>query len=150
MIRKIWLLALLCSAFSFSQLPAQSDWFEDDEDEEVVDENGGDAWDIAAGKMDEVKIRLEGEDVKLEEAYTFSRKDTLDIQVRHLAPGSPVSLHMKKGGINLKKKVFYANHRGQLDLEVRTGNKKAKGSATLYYTTSNGRKKEHDVKIVLE
>ena len=148
--QKFWLFAILFSLASFAQLPAQSDWFDDEEDEETTAAVAAEAWDIPAGKMDQVKIRLAGEDVQLEDEYTFQRKDTLDIQVRHLSPGSPVSLHMKKGGINLKKKVYYANHRGQLDLEVRTGTKKVKGSATLYYTTSSGKKKEHDVRIILE
>ena len=75
----------------------------------------------------------------LQEEYTFSKMDTLDIQVRHLAPGSVVSLHLKKGGVMLKKRVFSANTKWQIDLEVRTGNKKVKGSATLYYVPSNGK-----------
>lgn len=144
----LFLFALLF--FSASALPAQSDWFEDDDDEEVVDADESEAWDIAAGKESEVKIKLNGEMVELGNDYTFRKKDTLDIKVRHLAPGSGVVLHIKKGGIKLKKKAFYANHRGQLDLEVRTGGKKVGGTAVVHYTTSSGRKVEREVKIQIE
>ena len=136
--------------FSAQSLSAQADWFEDDDDEEVVDADSSEEWDIAAGKESEAKVRLNGEGIELTGDYTFRKKDTLDIKVRHLEPGSGVVLHMKKGGIKLKKKAFYANHRGQLDLEVRTGSKKVSGTAVVYYTTSSGRKVEREVHIKIE
>ena len=126
------------------------DWFVDDEeDEEVVDDNS-DAWDIGAGNFAEVKIRLNGEEVELGDTYTFNKNDTLDIQVRHLKPNSGIAIHVKKGGIKLKRTSFYANEKGQLDLEVRTGNKKVKGQAILYYTPSNGVKKELKAQVAIE
>lgn len=138
---------LMCSAQSLS---AQADWFEDDDDEEVVEAGDSEAWDVPAGKEREAKVRLNGEPIELSGEYTFRKKDTLDIKVRHLEPGSGVVLHMKKGGIKLKKKAFYANHRGQLDIEVRTGSKKVGGTAVVFYTTSSGKKVEREVKIQVE
>ncbi len=126
------------------------DWFIDDEDEEEVMEDDSQAWDVGAGKFDEVKIRLNGEEVAIGEDYVFSKNDTLDIQVRHLAPNSGIAIHIKKGGIKLKRTSFYANEKGQLDLEIRTGNKKVKGMAELYYTPSNGKKKQLQAQVSIE
>lgn len=147
---RFWFLFLLLASFALSsQVHAQADWFEDEDDEEeLVD--GGEAWDIAAGDFNEVKVRLNGEDVELGGEYSFGKNDTLDIKVRHLAPGSGIVLKVEKGGISLKKKAFYANSRGQLDLEVRTGGKKVSGGAVIYYTTSSGRKVEREVKISIK
>lgn len=120
----------------------QISWDSSDDSEETVDDEG-------PGRHTEALIRLNGEvfDIAGAENIEVARKDTLDIQIRHLAPGSAVILHMKKGGIKLKRKAFYANAKGQLDLEVYTGSKKVSGSATVYYTPSKGGKKERDVKI---
>lgn len=121
----------------------QISWEDDDEDEADGDEEG-------PGNYAEVLVRLNGEEIELSEEVKVNRNDTLDIQVRHLKPGSFVAIHMEKGGIKLKKKGFYANSLGQLDLEVRTGRKKLSGKATLYYTPSNGRKKERKVSLSIE
>ena len=143
-----FLAALFVTPYS---LQAQTgDWFVDDEDEEEMVEDDSEAWDVGPGKFDEVKIRLNGEEVELGEDYTFPKNDTLDIQVRHLAPNSGIAIHVKKGGIKLKRTSFYANEKGQLDLEVRTGGKKVKGTAILYYTPSNGTKKKIQAQVVIE
>ena len=143
-----WLLVLAAIFLvNVSHLQAQN-WFEDDEEETVAEE--GEAWDVPAGNFPEVRLRLDGQEAAIQEAYSFSKGDTLSIQVRHAKPGSAIVLHVKKGGIKLKRTAFYANEKGQLDLEVRTGNRKIKGSATVFYTPSNGKKKERDVKISIE
>lgn len=151
--KKIAFLCLLFAAITFipQVLHAQSaggSWFEDDEDEEVTMVEGDEeVWDVAAGRMDDVLIRVNGDETRISEEYNFDKKDTLTIQVRHLRPNSAVVLHMKKGGIKLKRTSYYSNEKGQLDLEVRTGNKKVSGTADIYYTPSNGKKKERKAKI---
>lgn len=122
---------------------------EDDETTEVAAEADPEAWDVPAGKHDEVAIRLNGEDFPLQDDLEIARKETLDIKVRYLRPGSEVILKMQKGGINLKRKVFYCNEKGQLDLEVQTGSKKVAGNAIIFYTPSNGPRKERKVHIAV-
>lgn len=147
----VFLFMLVAFAAQPFALSAQTgDWFVDDEEDEEVVEDDSDAWDVGAGRFDEVKIRLNGEEVAIEDSYVFSKNDTLDIQVRHLAPNSGIAIHIKKGGIKLKRTSFYANEKGQLDLEIRTGGKKVKGTAILYYTPSNGRKKQLQAQVVIE
>jgi hypothetical protein len=84
------------------------------------------------------------------EEVHIKRGDTLEISVRDLAPASRVEIIAEKGGINLSRKVFYSNNRGELDLEVRIGSKKIKGKANLIYTPSGATKKEREVMIIVE
>lgn len=130
----------------------QVTWEDDDEDEDG--EEGGTVvsdWDREGpGKHDDVMIRLNGKPFELEDELTVNREDTLDISVRHLAPGSFVSVQMEKGGIKLSRKGFYANSLGQLDLEIRTGGKKVSGKAILFYTPSNGKKRERKITVTVD
>ncbi len=151
--KRYFVFLFLVAAFAaqpFSLSAQNGDWFTDDEDDEEVMVDDSEAWDIGAGKFDEVKIRLNGEEVELGDDYTFPKNDTLTIQVRHLAPNSGIAIHVKKGGIKLKRTSFYANEKGQLDLEVRTGNKKVKGTAILYYTPSKGTKKQLQATVAIQ
>lgn len=134
--------------FSLQPLQGQNNQinWEDDDEEEVV-EDDSEAWDIGAGKFADVLIRLNGKDTQIEEELEFTRKDTLSIQIRHMKPASAVVLHMKKAGIKVKRTSYYANEKGQLDLEIKTGNRKVSGSAVIYYTPSNGKRIERKVKI---
>jgi hypothetical protein len=123
---------------------------DDTEEVETTLVNGEEeAWDVPAGKHKEVEIRLNGEDFPLKDDLEIARKETLDIKVRYLRPGSEVILKMQKGGINLDRKVFYCNEKGQLDLEVQTGNKKIAGNAIIFYTPSDGPRKERKVHIAV-
>lgn len=129
----------------------QISW-EDDEDEEETEEVApANDWDREGpGKHEDVAIRLNGKTFEWKEELKVKREDTLEISVRHLAPGSFVSVQMEKGGIKLSRKGYYANSLGQLDLEVRTGGKKVSGKAILFYTPSNGKKRERRVTVSIE
>lgn len=141
---------LLGCSLSFAQTSGwDGEADEDDETEEVVTTTDEEAWDVPAGKHDEVEIRLNGEDFPLKDDLEIARKETLDIKVRYLAPGSEVILKMQKGGINLKRKVFYCNEKGQLDLEVQTGSKRVAGNAIIFYTPSKGPRKQRKVHIAV-
>lgn len=150
----IFLLLMVSSMALPSALHAQTndgDWFADDDEETeemLVDDS--EAWDVAPGKFDDVKIKLNGELVALGDDYTFNKDDVLSVQVRHLQPHSRVAIHIKKGGIKLKKTSFQANEKGQLDLEIKTGKKRVKGAAVLYYTPSNGKKKQMDAHVAIQ
>lgn len=140
---------LLSVSFALAQSSGWDGEVDDDDEEstEIVDES--EDWDVPAGRHKEVEIRLNGEDFPMKDDLEVARKETLDIKVRFLKPGSPVILEMQKGGIKLKRKVFYCNEKGQLDLEVRTGNKRVAGNAIIYYTPSGAAKKERKVHIAV-
>ncbi|MEM6273192.1 MAG: hypothetical protein AAF998_27520 [Bacteroidota bacterium] len=144
-----FILLLLTASLASAQNSAWDG--EPDEDDEtstqVVDEA---AWDVPAGKHDDAVIRLNGEDFPMTDDLEVMRRETLDVKVRYLKPGSAVIIKMQKGGIALKRKVFYCNEKGQLDLEVRTGKKRVSGNAVLYYIPSNGIKKERKVHIAVK
>ncbi|HEX2898699.1 MAG TPA: hypothetical protein VHS96_03160, partial [Bacteroidia bacterium] len=121
---------LMVFAFAFSMAAmAQSTgeaWEEEgDEDDEPTEEKA--LIDDRPEKKEEVTIRLNGEVFNWAEEVHIKRGDTLEISVRDLAPASRVEIIAEKGGINLSRKVFYSNNRGELDLEVRIGSKKIKG-----------------------
>lgn len=124
-------------------------WEEEDEEEDEPTEEKA-LIDDRPAKKEDVTIRLNGEVFQWREEIHFKRNDTLDIAVRDLAPGSRVEIIAEKGGINLSKKVFYANSKGELDLEVRVGGKKVKGKANLIYTPSGGAKKQKEISIAVE
>jgi hypothetical protein len=147
---RTWGMFLFFLMLSGSVALAQSSGWdgEADEDEAAYSEDP-EAWDVPAGSHDEVAIRLNGKDFPLSDDLEVMRRETLDVKVRYLKPGSAVIIKMQKGGINLKRKVFYCNEKGQLDLEVRTGKKKVAGNAILYYTPSKGTKKERKVHIAV-
>jgi len=144
----IWRLAgtalLLLFSLQFAAAQNEDNWGDEEEEETEV------AATEPAAKRAEILIRINGEEVKLTGEYAVDRNDTLDIQVRYLAPSTPVIIEIKKGGINFKRKVFYANNKGELDLEVRTGGKKVAGDALVYYTPSGAAKKTLEVKIIVE
>ena len=123
----------------------------EDDDEEEGDAEAEDSFETeGSGRFADVLIHLNGEEFELKEELEVNKNDTLNIQVRHLAPGSFVSVQMEKGGIKLSRKGFYANSLGQLDLEVRTGGKKVSGQALLTYTPSNGKKIQKKVTVRIE
>jgi len=152
--RYLLFLVLMVSSMTLpASLHAQSsdaDWFADDDEEEEVIAEDSETWDVGAGNFDEVKIKLDGELVTLGDDYSFGKDEVLNLQVRHLQPHSRIAIHIKKGGIKLKKTSFQANEKGQLDLEIKTGRKKVKGSAVLYYTPSNGKKKTLNAQVAIQ
>ena len=151
--KRYFFFLFLLTAFSIHPIAASAqngDWFTDDDEDEEVTVDDSEAWDIGPGNHGEVTIRLNGEEVELGEYFEFPKNDTLNIQVRHLQPSSGIAIHVKKGGIKLKRTSFYANEKGQLDLEVRTGSKKVKGTAVLFYTPSNGVKKKIQAQVVIQ
>jgi hypothetical protein len=141
--------AVVFAVAAFGQNTGEA-WEEEDEleDEEPTEEKA--LIDDRPTKKDDVTIKLDGEVFTWREEIVIKREDTLDISVRDLAPGSRVEIIAEKGGINLSKKVFYSNAKGELDLEVRIGNKKIKGGATLIYTPSGGVKREKEINIIVE
>lgn len=122
---------------------------EEDDEEEMVEEKA--LVDARPERKDEARIWLNDDafDPNTEE-ITVHRNDTLVITVRDLAPATSVVIQAAKGGINLSKKAFYANNKGELDLEIHLGNKKMKGQATLYYTPSDGKRKTKEVHIIVD
>ena len=140
-----FVLAMTTAAFSQNTNDA---WDEEDDEEEPTEEKA--LIDASPVKQEEVTITLNGELFKWKEEVHIKREDTLEISVRDLAPGSKVEIIAEKGGINLSKKYFYANHKGELDLEVRIGNKRIKGKANLIYTPSGAPKKQREVTIIVE
>ena len=150
---KKYLLFLLLAGFAVSFVPAtlsaQSDGFEqiswDDEDDEEEE-----AEDLSIYKEADVWVKDEKMVLEPQMELEYSRNDTFMIKVRHLRPASFVSVNLKKAGMKLEKKNYRANNKGELDLEVRTGKRKVKGSATLFYTPGGGEKKEINVKLAIK
>jgi hypothetical protein len=122
----------------------------DEDEEETVDEKAVVAEAPAAKRYEDILIRINGAVIKVTEEYHVKRGDTLNIEVRQLQGGSPVTIEVQKGGINLKRTSYYANNLGELDLEVKTGNKKGSGDAILSYTPKGNVKKSFKVKLVIE
>lgn len=120
----------------------QISW-DDDDEEEVVPEDAG-------VKYDEVLITLNGEEITLSENFEVSKAETLDIAISRLKPNSWVAIRIYKGAVMFKKMGWYANEKGELQLEVKSGKRKVKGRAELYYVPSNGKKKKREVKVVVQ
>jgi hypothetical protein len=151
-LRKMVLFLAFAFAFSctvFAQNTGEVWEEEDDEDEETPTEEKA-LIDDRPAKKEEVTVKLNGEVFNWAQEVHIKREDTLEISVRDLAPASRVEIVAEKGGIDLSRKVFYSNNRGELDLEIRIGNKKIKGKAKLIYTPSGATKKEREVMIFVE
>ncbi|MFM2375940.1 MAG: hypothetical protein RLZZ165_1037 [Bacteroidota bacterium] len=133
-------------AAAFSQVKTD-DWGEGDDEEDTLEtaraEDG-------AGPKEDATVTLNGEIFQWKEEVHLQREDTLDISVRHLAAGSRVEIVAEKGGIPIGRKVFYANGKGELDLEVRTGSRKVKGKVTLAYTPGSAPGKERGIIVRVE
>lgn len=147
-LRRSILSLVFCLILSFPLLAQTDDEEFEDEDEDVKEEKA--LVDNRPSKKEDVTITLNGAHFLWKDQIHIKRNDTLDISVRDLAPASRVEIIAEKGGINLTRKVYYSNQDGELDLEVRIGNKKMKGKANLIYTPSGGGKKEKQVEIILD
>jgi hypothetical protein len=123
---------------------------EDDEEEDEPTEEKALIDDRPMEKKREVTITLDGEPFEWKDEIHIQRGDTIDISVRDLAPASRVEIVAAKGGINLTRKVYWANNMGELDLEVRIGGKKMKGTANLIYTPSGAPKKEKEIMVIVD
>jgi hypothetical protein len=149
--RGLAVLALLLLVNVAMAQSTDEDVWESEDSEEEVDEKAAVAKeDDAPKRYEDVLIKINGQTVEVGDEYRCKRDDVLAIEVRQLQGGSPVTIEIQKGGISLKRKNFYANHLGELDLEVKTGNKKGSGDAVLSYTPKGNTKKSLQVKIIIE
>jgi hypothetical protein len=139
---------LLMTVTVFAQTQSNDGWDDEDDEDEPTEEKA--LVDDRPAKKEEVTIRLNEELFVWKDDLTIHRDDTLTISVRDLAPGSRVEILADKGGINLARKIFYSNNKGELDLEIRIGNKKMKGNITLNYTPSGAAKKERSIHLVVD
>jgi hypothetical protein len=146
-LRRFFLLAAFAlPAFLMAQQNDQIEWSDDEEETEAA----APGEEPRRPKADKAEVKLNGELYEVGSTATFQRGDSIDLSVRDLAPNSWVAVQMKKGGIVLNRKGFFANERGELDLLIYTGEKKVKGSATVIYTSSGGKKVEQDCEIAIE
>lgn len=122
---------------------------EDEDEEEVISEDKA-LIDNTPTKREEVTVKLNDEVFDWREEVVLHRNDTITISVRDLAPASRVEIVADKGGIDLARKIFYSNKEGELDLEIRLGNRKMKGNITLSYTPSGAAKKSRAVHLVIQ
>jgi|GEM_PF-2273645 hypothetical protein len=146
-------ISLLMMGFLFwASVPAIAQstdvWGEEDDEEEVDSVETGE--ESAPVKHDDALVKVNDQVIKVGSEFRAKKDEVLNISVRQLQGGSPVIVEMKKGGINLSRKVFYSNSQGELDLEVKTGNKKVSGEGVLTYTPKGQAKKTLDVKIYVE
>ena len=149
--RGLALMALLLLVnVAMAQSTDEGVWDSEDDDEEVDEKATVAKEDDSPKRYEDVLITINGKEVKVGSEYRCKRDDVLTIAVRQLQGGSPVTIEVQKGGINLKRKSFYANHLGELDLEVKTGTKKGSGDAVLSYTPKGNSKKSLKVKIIIE
>lgn len=149
--RGFMMLALLLMVnVAMAQSTDDGVWDAEDSEEEVDEKALVATEDDGVKRYEDVLITINGKEVKVGDEYRCKRDDTLSISVRHLQGGSPVVIEVQKGGINLKRKSFYANHLGELDLEVQTGTKKGSGDAVLSYTPKGNTKKSLKVKLIIE
>lgn len=133
-----------------ASLSAQSGNYEqiswDDSDEDEDDEE---AEDLTRYKQADVYVKDELMELSPEMELEYAKNDTFMIKVRHLRPSSFVFVNLQKAGMKLEKKNYRANEKGELDLEVRTGKRRVKGSAVLKYTAGNNEKQEIKVKLAV-
>jgi hypothetical protein len=147
LVRLSLLFILACAgAAAFSQVKTD-DWAEEDDEEDTLENAGAEE---GAARRDDATITLNGEIFTWKKEVYLRREDTLEISVRHLAAGSRVEIVAEKGGISIGRKVFYANSKGELDLEVRTGSRKVKGRVTLAYTPVSALGKEREIIVMVE
>lgn len=146
--RKAGLLCACLLCLSLTAMAQTTDVWGEEEEDEPTEEKA--LVDDRPEKKEEVTIKLNEELFQWKDELTIHRNDTLNISVRDLAPASRVEIVAEKGGISLGRKVFYANNRGELDLEIRNGNKKMKGNIVLSYTPSGAPKKEKSIHLVID
>lgn len=144
------LLLLLAFLLPFSALSAQTQPVDDDDEEEEE----GDDWtspvrEQPLAKFDEALIMVDGKKFEVTPEISVPRNDTIEIAVTQLKPLSRVGVVVKKGNIVVKKTAFYANEKGELILEVRTGGKLS-GNAVVDYIASSGKEVSFDVKVQVE
>jgi hypothetical protein len=144
--RRMGLFVAFLSLLSFTAFAQNDEWESEDEDETEETE----AVTTAPSKKEDVTIQLNDVLFVWKDELVVKRNDTLTISVRDLAPASRVEIVADKGGINIGRKIFYSNNRGELDLEIRVGNKKMKGNITLAYTPSGASKKERSIHLVVD
>lgn len=142
--RRIYFLIALWafSLFNISGLRAQGFADEDDDSVEVLP-----AEDLSG--FNEAEIRLDGELYTVSPEISVSKNDSIDISVRHLQPNTYVAVHVKKGGVTVKKTGWFCNEKGELDLMINTGGK-LQGNASIYYFAGSGKRVQLDVKVVVE
>lgn len=147
-LRRIGLLMAFLMVLSFTAFAQTDENWEDDDDEDETEEKA--LVDDRPAKKEDVTIHLNEELYTWRDELTVHRNDTLTISVRDLAGGTRVEINADKGGITLAHKVFYANAKGELDLEIRVGNKKMKGNIELGYTPSGAPKKTKTVHLTVD
>jgi hypothetical protein len=140
------ILAIASPALLWSQGNNQIEWSDDEEETEAA----APGTEAPRPKKDKATVTLNGELYEVGATATFAKGDSIEVSVRDLQPNSWVAVQMKKGGIVLNKKGFFANELGELDLLIYTGDKKVKGSATVIYHASSGKKVELDCEIAIE
>ncbi|MCB9232182.1 MAG: hypothetical protein H6581_10990 [Bacteroidia bacterium] len=140
----------LWAGFSPGLLPAQSSgaqisWDDDDEEEEG-DDVGAIAADIPV--VEDVTILVNGEEFDLKDDMEFEKEKVLEVSIRYLRPNSWVSVQLQKAGMKLTQQRYQANELGELDLEIKTGKQKVKGTAKIWYTPNGSKeRKERNVKV---
>jgi hypothetical protein len=153
-LRRAFFFAAFFLAFSVAAFAQTTDGAWEEEDDEFEEDEPTEEKalidDRPIEKKAEVTITLDGEVFDWKDEIIIQRGDTIDISVRDLAPASRVEIIAEKGGINLTRKVFWANNQGELDLEVRIGSKRMKGKANLIYTPSGAPKKEKENMVIVE
>jgi hypothetical protein len=147
-LRKVGIFMTLLLVLSLSASAQDDEDWDEDEEEEETEEKA--LIDNRPSKKEDVTIRLDEELFTWTEEITIHRNDTLTISVRDLAPASRVEITADKGGINLARKLFYSNNEGELDLEIRIGNRKMKGNITLSYTPSGSPKRERSIHLIVD
>ncbi len=101
-------------------------------------------------ERDDIEIYVNGERQQLKEEMVIPKNKVLDIQVRYLKPGSYVTIQFQKAGVvKSQKRRFTANHRGELDLQVKTPKQRVKGIAEVIYYSSSGKKHHYRIKVMV-
>lgn len=139
------LIMLFAAATSTNSLYAQGDIIGDDDDDEEMEVEEDDEWELV--KYDEALVTLNGVEQAISEDFEVERNQTLSIKIERLKPGSWLAVHIKKAGATIQKHRWTSNERGELELEVKSGKRKVKGSAEIWYTPSNGQKKNLSVSV---
>ncbi|MBX3102118.1 MAG: hypothetical protein KF690_06400 [Bacteroidetes bacterium] len=130
--------------FALCALSTQAQDYDDDDlgfdatSEEVVVE-----------KREEAEVRVNEKLTPLTEEMTFEKSQKLDIWVKYLKPYSKVHVEISKAGKVLSRQSFDANEKGELNLEINTGNQKIGGTAELRYTTSSGKNLTRNFRVMV-
>lgn len=102
------------------------------------------------GIHSEALILANGRPLQLKDELVITRATRYDVAISQLKPNSEIYVEFRKAGVKAGYKRFYANHRGEFMFEYLTPEMKAKGSALVRYTASNGRTVERECKVVLD